>query len=250
MDGWIKLHRKLLDHWIWKDSEYLKAWLYIIYRANYSDSNVLIDSTLINVSRGQFVTSLNNFSKDTGLSIQRTRTFFKLLQLDQMVKVETCSKITKITVCNYDSYQDNQHNANTMPTSEQQTSNKLATTDKKNKEREEKKEVLLLVGSSFQEPPKQPPKPKFVKPTLHEVEGYCLERQNNVNPQRFLDYYDANGWKVGRNAMKDWKATIRTWEKNEVTSKNNGKQHNQTITTGTQEQPKNYLAGAEKFMQK
>jgi hypothetical protein len=58
-------------------------------------------------------------------------------------------------------------------------------------------------------------KKKFIKPTIEEVSSYCLERNNKVDAQRFIDYYDANGWKVGRNAMKDWKAAIRTWEKND-----------------------------------
>lgn len=58
-------------------------------------------------------------------------------------------------------------------------------------------------------------KKKFIKPTLEDVNSYCLERNNNVDAQRFIDYYEANGWKVGRNSMKDWKAAIRTWEKND-----------------------------------
>lgn len=55
---------------------------------------------------------------------------------------------------------------------------------------------------------------KFKKPSLEEVQEYCQERNNNVNAERFIDYYEANGWKVGKNAMKDWKAAIRTWERN------------------------------------
>lgn len=55
---------------------------------------------------------------------------------------------------------------------------------------------------------------KFIKPTIEEIKNYCLERKNNVNPEKFLNYYEANGWKVGKNAMKDWKACIRTWEGN------------------------------------
>ena len=56
-------------------------------------------------------------------------------------------------------------------------------------------------------------KPKrFTPPTVEEVQDYCFERQNNVNAQRFIDYYSSNGWMVGRNKMKDWKASVRTWE--------------------------------------
>lgn len=55
---------------------------------------------------------------------------------------------------------------------------------------------------------------RFSPPTLEEVQAYCNERKNNVDAQRFIDYYTSNGWKVGKNAMKDWKAAVRTWEKN------------------------------------
>ena len=57
-----------------------------------------------------------------------------------------------------------------------------------------------------------PARKRFTPPTLAEVTAYCRERQNAVDPQRFIDYYTANGWKVGKNSMKDWKAAVRTWE--------------------------------------
>lgn len=63
---------------------------------------------------------------------------------------------------------------------------------------------------------KSPTKAKrFVKPTLSEVKQYCVERNNNVNAEQFYDYYESNGWKVGKNSMKDWKAAVRTWERSE-----------------------------------
>lgn len=58
-------------------------------------------------------------------------------------------------------------------------------------------------------------KPKrFTKPSIEDIKSYCSERNNNVDAQRFYDYYESNGWKVGKNPMKDWKAAIRTWERN------------------------------------
>ena len=59
---------------------------------------------------------------------------------------------------------------------------------------------------------------KFKKPTIEEIKQYCSERNNKIDAEHFYDYYESNGWKVGRNPMKDWKATIRTWERN---SRNN-----------------------------
>lgn len=55
---------------------------------------------------------------------------------------------------------------------------------------------------------------RFEKPTLSQITQYCLERNNCVNAEQFYDYYESNGWKVGKNAMKDWKACVRTWERN------------------------------------
>jgi hypothetical protein len=52
----------------------------------------------------------------------------------------------------------------------------------------------------------------FTIPSFEEVKAYCLERKNVINPQTFIDHYTGNGWKVGINPMKDWKAVIRTWE--------------------------------------
>lgn len=57
-------------------------------------------------------------------------------------------------------------------------------------------------------------KKRFTAPTVEEVQTYCQERGNTVDAQRFVDYYGANGWKVGKNPMKDWKAAVRTWENN------------------------------------
>lgn len=59
----------------------------------------------------------------------------------------------------------------------------------------------------------------FQKPTLEEVGEYCASRGNKIDAQYFIDYYESNGWKVGKNKMKDWKATVRTWERNPYNKK-------------------------------
>ena len=60
-------------------------------------------------------------------------------------------------------------------------------------------------------------KEKFVKPTLEQVEEYCLERNNGIDAQKFIDFYESKGWMVGKNKMKDWKACVRKWEKRKNT---------------------------------
>lgn len=58
-------------------------------------------------------------------------------------------------------------------------------------------------------------KSRFAPPSVDEVRAYCLERNNSVDPEAFVDFYESKGWKVGSNPMKDWKAAVRTWEKRE-----------------------------------
>ena len=58
-----------------------------------------------------------------------------------------------------------------------------------------------------------PARTRFIPPTEEEIAAYCHERQNGIDARRFFDYYAANGWKVGKNSMKDWKAAVRTWER-------------------------------------
>ena len=55
---------------------------------------------------------------------------------------------------------------------------------------------------------------RFVPPTVDQVREYCQERGNTVDPERFVAFYSSKGWMVGRNKMKDWKASVRTWERN------------------------------------
>lgn len=54
---------------------------------------------------------------------------------------------------------------------------------------------------------------RFTPPSLEEVKAYCEERRNKVDPEKWFDHYSANGWKVGKNPMKDWKASVRYWER-------------------------------------
>ena len=56
---------------------------------------------------------------------------------------------------------------------------------------------------------------RFEKPSISDIKQYCMGRNNNIDANQFYDYYESNGWKVGKNSMKDWKAAVRTWERSE-----------------------------------
>ena len=89
--------------------------------------------------------------------------------------------------------------------------------DRLGKDRLGKDRLELGKDSIDIEEPKRKAK-RFTPPTLEEVTAYCIERNNSVDPQHFIDYYTSNGWLVGKNKMKDWKAAVRTWERNGYSS--------------------------------
>jgi len=64
---------------------------------------------------------------------------------------------------------------------------------------------------------------KLTRPSLEQVKEYCKERDNEVDPQQFLNHYESNGWRVGKVTMVDWKAAVRTWEKNDKKNKTNSR---------------------------
>lgn len=66
---------------------------------------------------------------------------------------------------------------------------------------------------------RSPKRTRFVPPTIEEIAAYCRERGNTVDAEHFHAHYTANGWKVGKNPMKDWKAAVRTWERTEKKTK-------------------------------
>ena len=134
-NGWIKIYRQIQKHWIWDNPDYLKAWIAILITVNHEDNKVLIHGELFNCGRGESLLSLANWAKTfgKGWTIQRTRTFFNLLEKDKMINTEGCRKTTRLKVCNYDSYQEVQQTNNRQTTDKQQANNKQITTNKNDK---------------------------------------------------------------------------------------------------------------------
>lgn len=89
---------------------------------------------------------------------------------------------------------------------------------------------------------------RFTPPTLDEVKNYCSEQGYSIKPEHFINYYDANGWMIGKNKMKDWRAAVRNWasrDSSSVNNKNKASQVSQHPATPTQEETdrlKQYLA--------
>jgi biotin operon repressor len=132
-NGWIKLHRQMLD-WEWYTDLPVKTlYLHLLLRANHAPGawrGIAID-------RGELVTPIDHLAKETGLSVQQVRTALRKLEKTGEIVCEATNRFRRIKCCNYSLYQDaesGEQQADSKPsTSYQQTDNKQATANKKNK---------------------------------------------------------------------------------------------------------------------
>lgn len=108
--GWISIHRKLEDSWLWEQKPFGKgqAFIDLIIMANYQDRKILVNGELMNIERGQRLTSLSKLSDRWGWSTRTVKKFLKLLESDKMIVLQIVPRrYTLITIENYTKYQSN-----------------------------------------------------------------------------------------------------------------------------------------------
>lgn len=177
---------------------------------------------------GQCVTSRAKIAQSTGLSEQQVRTSLEHLKSTNEITIESTNQFTIITINNYVNYQFVGGNEQptiqpTEPPTNNQPSNQPSNKNIRNKELDifEKDNINIIQ--------KETTTKRFVKPTIEQVEAYCKERRNGIDARSFMDYYESVGWKVGNKPMKDWRAAVRTWERNRKPDKPQPQQTQLTI---------------------
>jgi hypothetical protein len=105
-NGWIKIHRKMMEHWIYQNSHYFHWWTDLLMNANFEDKKILIKGNLYDCKRGQSLYSLDTWAKRWKVDKSKVRRFLQLLQNDGMIVIENVSVSTRITICKYECYQD------------------------------------------------------------------------------------------------------------------------------------------------
>ena len=217
--GFVKIYRSLLK-WEWHDDPcMISLFIHLILLANYEDTKW---HGMV-IKRGQVLTTIRPVSNSksmslcttTGCSIYQIRSRLKKLENCGVINIKSTNKFTIITICNYDSYQDG-INGNQTQTAHKQHTNSTQTKHiiKEEKEYKENKEYICATQRCT----------VFQKPTISDVKSYiALKGYTDVDAEQWYSYYESNGWKVGRNPMKNWHAAIATWHRSNVYNINNGK---------------------------
>lgn len=105
--GWIKLHRKIQDCFIWDDKPYdrARAWIDLLLSAMHKDKKTMIDGKIVTIGKGSFLTSVLKLSEKWGWGRKKTTAFLEMLEMEQMIRTERTPKGTTVTIINYEKYQ-------------------------------------------------------------------------------------------------------------------------------------------------
>lgn len=207
----VKIYRRMLN-WDWYTDIPVKVlYLHCILRANWKPD----EWRGIAIERGQFVTSLQSLALETGLTLQQIRTALSKLIDNRLITDSVIGKKRVITVLNYDSFQGEQQiinrERNRLSTETPQISNN---SNKNIKNIKNNKNIDLDLDLD-----RETASPRddysLSKPSLEDIDNYAKARQSVVDPKRFFDYYNNQGWTIKGEPISNWRAVFQSWEKKE-----------------------------------
>ena len=215
-NGWIQLHRQIRENWIWSDPEKLRAWLDILLEVNHKDNQVPIGNHIITVKRGQKHTSVRKMAVRWGWSRDRVCRFIDLLSEAGMLTSTRTQIGTLLTVVNYDNFQGQPDtNKDTHKDSDK------ATNKATNKATHKAQTIMNKNVKNEKEREGQAPHTPYA-PQEEDIEAYCEKHGIKMNIPRFMAYYGARDWKLGKGLkVTRWEQVeqlITTWQTSNVES--------------------------------
>ncbi len=222
MEGWICLHRKLLDNPIATSPDHIAVWTTLLLLAQHKESRFCHGGTWVTLKAGQLLTGRKSLSGQVGVKQTKLERILDNLESGQQIRQQKTNKFRIITIVNWHMYQD-------KTTDGQQADNK-ETTNGHIQQCITMENNSSTVGGSKEKDPKgrkttkkkqsliEQPVKKFEKPSLAELTAYVAEKGYSVDPQEFLIKYDGNGWLCGKplKPMESWKIVLYRWHKNGV----------------------------------
>ena len=213
MSGWLKLWRKAMHSEQWKDPFLWHLFCYCLMKSAYEKSSVLVEigpgTKVVEVDRGQFIwgrraalRALPNWGNDPK---KPERYLKKLEQLKAISRIVVPHQFTIVTIVEWDTYQAEAEGRDLPPALPPAPPIGPRCDQPIGPAGGHKEE-----GKTFKKS-KKPRKGAGRPDTVEQVQAYIDENQYPVDAQRWWDHYESNGWKVGRNSMKNWQATVRKW---------------------------------------
>ena len=221
LKNFLPLRREVREHWVYQDNDYFKVWTEMLFAARFSKQpkKDIYEGSLYTINYGEFLFSRPKWSDKLNIKDHKLKKLLTLLISEEMIdKVGRVGKsgATIYLIKNYDKYNNldsetpalsvgitsvegntRQPKTNDTPTKVQPNTNETPLKKNVKNEKSVKNEKISS---------------RFTPPTHEEILEYCKSRNNSVDAQRFIDFYESKGWMVGKNKMKSWQAAVRTWE--------------------------------------
>ncbi len=198
--GYIKLHRTIFSNWVWKDKPFSKgqAWIDLVMMANYKANKFVLGNEIVEVERGQFITSELKLMERWGWGKSKTRGFLKVLEDDGMIVKKSDRQKTTINIVNYPLYQDSETTDepradHEQTTNEPQTDHKPDTNKKDKKEKKEKNDSkhrygefckVLLTDEEYKKLSDKFQDVTILEEWIRKVDEYC-----EMNGKTYKNYY-------------------------------------------------------------
>lgn len=230
MAGWIKIWDIPEDHWLNADIRYFGMWVKLIRKAETKNRKIVRNGVMIDAKRGTVYSSVNQMAREWGVTRRTVEHFLHLCESDGMITVQRAGNAgSNVIVNNYAKYQDKPYNGRATDSTTNDTTDGTtdSTTDGTTDSTTKATSFLTNTeGKEGIEGKKDRVCRTFVPPTISDIVAYAHEAGLRVDADRFWNYYQSNGWMVGRNKMKDWKATVRNWAAKQTEEKTKPKAKN------------------------
>ena len=201
--GWVTIHRRILD-WEWyNDHEVFRLFMFMLLSANHADGKY----KGVLVPRGSLITERIALSEKTGLSQQQIRTAINKLKSTGEITSKNTNKYSIISITNWDEYQTINQQNNQPSTSHQPAINQPSTTNNNKNNKNNETSKAKDIGNKKP----LPARAKFKPPTIDEIKAHSKEKALPDESDNFWNFYESNGWKVGKNKMSSWKSAFSGW---------------------------------------
>ena len=206
-NGWIKLHRKIKDNWIWEDPAMFQAWIDILLMVNHQDKKIKVNGQLTTIRRGEKLTSILKLAERWGWSRKRVMRFLDLLEEDGMCTTIRTPNGTTLKVSNYAEYQGfhsvkGTTKGTTNGTADDTTvDTPLDTQTIMNNKSSNNVNNFLSAAAQ-----------KKIPPARSDVEEYCRQKNYHIDLTEFFSYYDLHDWTLGNGRkITNWTAAVDYW---------------------------------------
>ena len=215
-EGWIKLHRKILQWEWWDEPNTFRVFLWLLLKANHKDQNW----RGLEIKRGQIVTSYDSVAKGTSLTNRKIRTIFDRLDGTELTR-KTTNKYQIITITNYESYQQDDRQTTGKPSPERHSNDRQPTTNNNVNNDKNEKKVIADAKKPNSKGIRIPDDWKLTKELGEWAERQGMHEQDILKERdKFIDYWQSVAGAKG--VKRDWSATWRNWIRQHLERKQNG----------------------------